>query len=136
MMRKLTLLLLVLFLLPIGCSVLPGHWRPGWNQRAKEGSTAATAASWEVGDAEKGDSRFVGLALSGGGSRSANFSVAVMLELQRQGILQQVDVISGVSGGALAGAYYGLHPEMWDLAREKKLREVFGYDIQGNWIKR
>ena len=49
---------------------------------------------------------FVGLALSGGGSRSANFSAAVMLQLQRIGMLKHVDFISSVSGGSLTGAYY------------------------------
>src|SRR6476620_1928019 len=40
------------------------------------------------------DGYFVGLALSGGGSRSANFSAACMFELQRLGILRHVDYIS------------------------------------------
>src|SRR4051794_39684191 len=56
-----------------------------------------------------GDGYFVGLALSGGGSRSANFSAACMFELQRIGLLQRVDYISSVSGGSLTGAYYCLN---------------------------
>jgi predicted acylesterase/phospholipase RssA len=54
------------------------------------------------------DDNFIGLAISGGGSRSAVFSAAVLFELQRYGILQQVDVISAVSGGSMTGAYYAL----------------------------
>jgi predicted acylesterase/phospholipase RssA len=49
---------------------------------------------------------FVGLAISGGGSRSANFAAACMFELQRIGFLQKVQCISSVSGGSLAAAYY------------------------------
>ena len=49
---------------------------------------------------------FVGIAISGGGSRSANFSAACMLQLERIGMLQQVDYISSVSGGSLTAAYY------------------------------
>ena len=48
---------------------------------------------------------FIGLAISGGGSRAANFGSAVLWELDRLGILQHVQYISTVSGGSLAGAY-------------------------------
>jgi predicted acylesterase/phospholipase RssA len=50
------------------------------------------------------------LALSGGGSRAAWFSSAVMFELAKietdPDLLAQVDVISSVSGGSLAAAYF------------------------------
>lgn len=52
------------------------------------------------------------LALSGGGSRAAWFSAAVMLELEQVfadahvNLLHEVDAISSVSGGSLAGAFY------------------------------
>jgi len=52
---------------------------------------------------------FVGLALSGGGSRAANFSLAVMQELEKLGIMQHVTAISSTSGGGLAGAYYAIN---------------------------
>jgi predicted acylesterase/phospholipase RssA len=54
------------------------------------------------------DGWFVGLAISGGGSRSANFSAAVMFQLQRLGLLDRVDAVSSVSGGSLTAAYYCL----------------------------
>ncbi len=54
------------------------------------------------------DAHFVGMALSGGGSRAAVFSAAVMFEIQRYGLLQQVDVISSVSGGSFTAAFYAL----------------------------
>lgn len=43
----------------------------------------------------------LGLALSGGGTRAASFSVGVMKALEKQKILDRVDVISSVSGGGL-----------------------------------
>ena len=52
------------------------------------------------------DPNFVALALSGGGSRAAVFSAAVMFELRKHGILQQVDVVSSASGGSVSAALY------------------------------
>ena len=49
---------------------------------------------------------FVGLAISGGGSRAAAFGMAVLEQLKEIGILQHVTAISTTSGGGLAGAYY------------------------------
>lgn len=46
------------------------------------------------------------LALSGGGIRSAAFSIGVMKGLQELSILQNIDVISAVSGGAYALSWY------------------------------
>ncbi|MCK5003418.1 MAG: patatin-like phospholipase family protein [Gammaproteobacteria bacterium] len=54
------------------------------------------------------------LALSGGGSRAAVLSSSVMLELEKVfsddglNILEEVDVISSVSGGSLPAAYYAI----------------------------
>jgi NTE family protein len=129
--------LLVSLLLPLGCAILPGHWRPGWNEdwRGKD-APPDTAATWKLGEEETTDGRFVGLALSGGGSRAANFSAAVMLELQGRGTLEQVDVISGVSGGALTAAYYGLGPEKAGPFTDQALRDALGYDFQATWLWR
>lgn len=130
-------LLVLCLALPLGCAILPGHWRPGWNEDWRgKGVPQDTAASWNVGEEETRDGRFVGLALSGGGSRSANFSAAAMLELQRLGILEQVDVISAVSGGALAAAYYGLGPAHAGPFTEPAVRDAMGYDFQKTWLWR
>jgi predicted acylesterase/phospholipase RssA len=119
-----------------GCAVLPGHWRSGWNQPRPDGTPLTpTAASWTLGEAEQLDRRFIGLTLSGGGSRAANFGAAVMLELQQRGLLQQVDVISGVSGGTLPAVYYGLGEKAGPFT-EAALRQTFGYNFQGSWIRR
>ncbi|HET6846653.1 MAG TPA: patatin-like phospholipase family protein [Anaerolineales bacterium] len=61
-----------------------------------------------MGAQELADGRFIGLAFSGGGSRAAVFGAAVMKELDRVGLLSQVDVLSAVSGGALPAAAYVL----------------------------
>jgi predicted acylesterase/phospholipase RssA len=64
---------------------------------------------WPAQDCPRArEERFVGMALSGGGSRAAIFSAASMFELERYGILQQVDVISSVSGGSYTAGLYAL----------------------------
>jgi len=60
------------------------------------------------------DGTFVGLAISGGGSRSANFSAACMFQLERVGLLQHVDYISSVSGGSVVAAYYCTKGSEWN----------------------
>lgn len=61
---------------------------------------------------------FIVLAFSGGGTRAAAFAYGVMQELyvtrvvvdgQETSLLDQVDAISGVSGGSFPAAYYGVH---------------------------
>lgn len=127
---------IALFALTSACSPLPGHWRPGWNERQPEGAPLPeTAASWKMTDLETQDGRFIGLAISGGGSRAANFGGAVMLELQQRGMLDQVDVISGVSGGTLPAVYYGLGAKAGPFETEA-VRKTLGYDFQGNWLWR
>jgi predicted acylesterase/phospholipase RssA len=70
---------------------------------------------------------FVGLAISGGGSRSANFAAACMFELQRIGFLQNVQCISSVSGGSLVATYYCCSPDSeWNPQNvQKKLTGPF-----------
>jgi hypothetical protein len=47
----------------------------------------------------------VGLALSGGGIRSATFSLGVLVALARRNLLHQFDYLSTVSGGGYLGAF-------------------------------
>lgn len=75
------------------------------------------------------DGYFVGLAISGGGSRSANFAAACMFQLQRLRLLQRVDYISSVSGGSLAAAYYCTHGDEWNPENvQRKLSHSFATD--------
>ena len=60
------------------------------------------------GAPENRDTDFVGVALSGGGSRAAVFSAQVLLELQRHGLLDHADVVSSVSGGSIATGLYAI----------------------------
>ena len=46
----------------------------------------------------------IGLALSGGGIRSATFNLGVLQALEKHGILKQVDYLSTVSGGGYIGS--------------------------------
>lgn len=48
----------------------------------------------------------VGLALSGGGIRSATFSAGILRTLSRATIMHRVDYLSTVSGGGYAGSFY------------------------------
>jgi NTE family protein len=52
-----------------------------------------------------GQSRRLGLALSGGGFRAAAFHLGVFRRLQKLQLLAKLDVLSCVSGGSVAGAF-------------------------------
>lgn len=131
------LLVVLMAFLTLGCEILPGHWRPGWNVPADpNGTQVQTAGSWAVGKLETDNHRFVGLTISGGGSRAANFGAAVMLELERRGLLSQVDVISAVSGGALPATYYPLLLKRGASFDESTVKTAMGADFQGNWLWR
>ncbi|HEX4123969.1 MAG TPA: patatin-like phospholipase family protein [Tepidisphaeraceae bacterium] len=83
------------------------------------------AAAREPG-AEAQSGYFVGLAISGGGSRSANFAAACMLQLQRLGVLQHVGYISSVSGGSLPAAYYCVSGNEWNPGNvQAKMSQAF-----------
>jgi NTE family protein len=80
---------------------------------------AGDAASVDAGRAMPTDSDdlLIGLAFSGGGTRAAAFSYGVLSEfdrteagpLRRNGpLLDRIDYASGVSGGAVTAAYFGL----------------------------
>ncbi|HEY1628563.1 MAG TPA: patatin-like phospholipase family protein, partial [Tepidisphaeraceae bacterium] len=93
-------------------------------------TTRATLSAVLVPEAPNNDGYFVGLALSGGGSRSANFSAACMFELEKLGILQRVDYISSVSGGSLTAAYYCLSAKEWNPGEvQKRLTHPFASDV-------
>jgi predicted acylesterase/phospholipase RssA len=97
------------------------------DQRKQNNTRAALFIDHPPQDA---DGYFVGLSLSGGGSRSAAFSAACMFQLERAGILQKVDYISTVSGGSLPGAYYCLHGSEWNPRNvQEKMVHEFATDL-------
>lgn len=57
----------------------------------------------------------IGLALSGGGYRAAAFHLGVFKKLNSLKILDNVDVISTISGGSIAGAFYALNKDNFNL---------------------
>lgn len=61
--------------------------------------------------------QFIGLAISGGGSRSASFGMAALTELDHLGVLREVDAISAVSGGSIPTAWYAVHGDTPDWAQ-------------------
>lgn len=75
----------------------------------------------------------IGLALSGGGYRAAAFHIGTIRALHNMGILDKVDVISSVSGGAITAACYALNKDNFaefDKSLYKKLqRGVLCYTI-------
>lgn len=56
-----------------------------------------------------GEAKRLGLALSGGGFRAAAFHLGVMRELLRVDLLANLDILSCVSGGSIAGAVLAAH---------------------------
>ncbi|GFE56267.1 patatin-like phospholipase family protein [Geobacter sp. AOG1] len=54
----------------------------------------------------KGAEPRIGLALSGGGPRSASFTMGVLKALDEKGVMDRLDVISSVSGGSYAMYWY------------------------------
>jgi predicted acylesterase/phospholipase RssA len=77
------------------------------------------------------DGVFVGIAMSGGGSRSANFSAACLFQFQRLALLQKADYISSVSGGSLTAAYYCLATDREWRPRnvQRRMAHSFATDI-------
>ncbi len=61
----------------------------------------------------------VSLALSGGGSRAIAFHYGVLETLHELGVDSKIDVVSGISGGAIAAALWVLYAKDWRLFSEK-----------------
>jgi NTE family protein len=108
--KSLTIVVYLGFL--AGCTTLQPAMKPG-NIALTELPTAETAPE------DRGDI-FLFLSFSGGGTRAAALSYGVLEELRDTVIpsdgknvrlLDEVDVISSVSGGSFTAAYYGLYGE-------------------------
>jgi NTE family protein len=65
----------------------------------------------------------IGLALSGGGSRAIAFHLGCLRALHDRGILQKVELLSGVSGGSVIGALYAYSDEPF-AAFEQRIEGV------------
>jgi NTE family protein len=91
---------------------------------------------------DNSDSLFVAMALSGGGYRAAALAHAVMEALsetpirwdgRRGSLLDEVDVISAVSGGSLAAAHFALNRESFI---SEFPRRVLSLDLQSLLLQR
>ncbi len=107
-----TALLLVFFLAP-GCRTLPFQNEP---LKQVDQTKGYRFANLEKGE-NNSDSLYVVLTFSGGGTRAAAFSYGVLEKLRdteivwegkRRRLLDEVDVISSVSGGSLTSTYYAM----------------------------
>jgi predicted acylesterase/phospholipase RssA len=74
---------------------------------------------------DKGKKGRIGLALSGGGFRASLFHLGVIRRLEELGIMEDISIVSAVSGGSIIAAFY--LSEM-----EKQLREsrLYGQPLQ------
>ncbi len=99
---------LIPFLLLLGCAP--------WNQpqnKPLQGENAPLVASMAVGEGEL----YIGLAFSGGGFRATSFAYGMLEELRAAGVetgtpnglLDEVRLVSGVSGGSIMAAQFGLY---------------------------
>jgi hypothetical protein len=79
--------------------------------------------NWRSKTGNTKEKSLIGLALSGGGIRSATFSLGVLQALARHDVLKYIDYISTVSGGGYIGS--GL---TWWLAGKTGSKETYGVD--------
>ncbi len=134
--------LLFLIILIQGCSA---HY-PVNEQLATvdfESSLRFTSAAEHTGD--RSDELTVGLAFSGGGTRASALSYGVLEALRDDNIringterrvLDEVDVISSVSGGSFTAAYYGLFGDrIFEDFEEKFLTANVQGHLEGNLFK-
>lgn len=122
--------------LAVGCGALPFYTRAN-QPLPTDGTVPPTRARTTMSAGELQQGVFVGIAMSGGGSRAANFSAALLFELERLGVLPRyVSALSSVSGSSLTAAYYGLfarEPERWN---PEEVRARLATDFERMWIIR
>lgn len=108
-----SLALLALVFVTAGCSTLYSSTNDALPEtQAQRDVLPPVRATLNVNGGRGNPRVLMFLALSGGGSRAAYFSAATMWRLQtvrpEVDLLAEVDVMSGVSGGSLAAAYYAV----------------------------
>lgn len=107
------------------CLAACAAWNAPINPAALQEDTAAEPAFG--GEVLGRDDVFIGLAFSGGGTRASAFSHGMLRALQQatqsddnpDGLLRHVRLVTGVSGGSVTAAYFGLHgPKGVDAYRD------------------
>lgn len=112
-----SLLMFILVLLVACATTPPENVSLPMESRRLEAGDAGASGYRMTSLARNNSSLLVFLSFSGGGKRSAAFSYGVLQGLRdmplpgggSQRFLDEVDIISAVSGGAFTAAYYGLH---------------------------
>jgi NTE family protein len=106
-----SLLIIGLCALLLGCASIQNEPvnQPG------SGARLADEVHLNFGERSAGDDDVIGLSFSGGGTRAAAFSFGVLTEMAQIpmhgasiSMLDRIDFVSGVSGGSVTAAYYGL----------------------------
>ena len=121
----------------LGCSILPGYTHA--NRPLADHVPPPTRASLVLDVTRRPfppSRAFVGIAMSGGGSRAANFSAAALFALEELGFLRHAAALSAVSGSSLAVAYYGLagpEPGRWEPTTVQALLRT---DFEARWLVR
>lgn len=130
--------------LALACTLLAGctaHFplnQPYSPNQVYSPSIAPAARAQSETGVTRSDTLLVGLAFSGGGTRAAAFSYGVLeamadVELHWDGherrLVDEIDVISSVSGGSFTAAYYGLFGDriFADYADKFLYRDVQGH---------
>lgn len=99
------------------------HWNRSRQPEIHEVSTAGQEVSSHIQCSDATEEPwlrftkhdYIGLALSGGGIRSATFNLGLLQGLARKGVLEKIDYLSTVSGGGYVGGFWTAwrqkHPE-------------------------
>ena len=130
----------------------------GWDGCTAASLGNAPLAHWEPAGpslehsaGSRSDQLLLILAFSGGGTRAAAFAYGILEELaatpvvlggQSRRLLDEVDLISSVSGGSFTAAYYGLYGDRifrdfeTDFLRRPVERELFVQLLRPyNWVR-
>jgi len=76
----------------------------------------------------------IGLALSGGGSRAIAFHLGCLRALNDIGLLDQIKVLSTISGGSVIGAYYAYFPKKSFEEFESDMRKILEKGFQKKFL--
>ncbi len=114
---------------PLGQSVWPGEM-----QAAEQKLLQTRHERLPADGADAIPKHFFGLALSGGGIRSATFCLGVLQTLARARLLRAVDYLSTVSGGGYVGGFLGALIKLRGLVEaEQVLSDNHSKEI--NWLR-
>lgn len=92
-----------------GCTTLAPYRYASFNEVQQGAAPPGARNTFKVDGSRGNEKVLMFLSLSGGGSRAAYLSAETMLALQSRlevDLLAEVDVVSSVSGGSLAAAYF------------------------------